>query len=128
MTTDAMSGRKGKMTSSGPKRHVVWAPLICFFFLFRLLFFLLSHRYSCHHHDHGQCRPTKNRYVIFCTFYFILLIKYYEAHEGPQQPRRPTQAHEEETGPRCVFFYFFLSVLLTTTAPNDADASFVWAV
>src|ERR1700678_4416760 len=108
MTTDAMSGRKGKMTSSGPKRHVVWAPLICFFFLFRLLFFLLSHRYSCHHHDHGQCRPTKNRYVIFCTFYFIFLIKYYEAHEGPQQPRRPTPTKRNQ-------------------GPNDASGV-VWAL
>src|ERR1700678_2597597 len=25
---------EGKMTSSGPKQHVVWAPLICFFFSF----------------------------------------------------------------------------------------------
>ena len=41
MTTDAMSGRRGKMTSSGPKQHVVWAPLKYVFF--RLLFILLTH-------------------------------------------------------------------------------------
>src|SRR5271168_3042069 len=57
-----------------------------------------------------------------------------KAHEGPQHPRRLTQAHEEETGPkqrqmrrlgpRCVFLKLFFSVLLTTTAPNDVDALF----
>src|SRR5271168_1369238 len=45
MTTDTMSGQRGKMTSSGPKQHVVWAPLICFFFfcLFVILFTTVSH-------------------------------------------------------------------------------------
>src|ERR1700678_341015 len=74
-----------------------------------------------------------------------------QAHEGPHQPttandgqrrstkahssqRGPTQAHEDKKGPkrrqtrrlgpRCVFFILFFAVLLTTTAPNDADTSF----
>src|ERR1700678_2001366 len=54
-----------------------------------------------------------------------------KAHKSLQ---RPTQAYEEEKGPkrrqtrhlgpRCVFFILFFAVLLTTTAPNDADTSF----
>src|SRR5271168_786684 len=46
---------------------------------------------------------------------YNLLMK---AHKGPQQPRRPMQAHKEEKGPkrrktrrlgpRCVFYFIFL--------------------
>src|ERR1700678_3911325 len=81
MTTDAMSGWKGKMMSSGPKRHVVWAPFFCFFLFFGLLFFLLSHRYSCHHHDHGHHVRTEGKddeqwaptTCFFNLFFFVLL-------------------------------------------------------
>src|ERR1700678_1144235 len=60
---------------------------------------------SCDHVDNFMSTLTSlfvsNHQVChFLYILFIFLIKYYEAHEGPQQPRRPTQAHEEETGPK----------------------------
>src|SRR5271168_3557454 len=106
------------MMSSGPKQLVVWAPLI-FFFLFRLLFVLLSHRYSCHHHDHGRHVGTEGKddeqwaqtacrlgpldmfvFFLFCLLFFLLSHNIYVSTTSMNDTMRRWRGKMMSSGPK----------------------------
>src|SRR5271168_4656434 len=100
---------------------------LCFFFLFLLRqvydYLMVSVTSTLHfrdtlhvHHQHRQQRmplghPLSSKGMFLAP----------QAHEEEKGPKRRVW---RRLGPRCIFFILFFSVLLTTTAPNDADASF----
>src|ERR1700678_2947132 len=86
----------------------------------------------------GKWRPTKNRYVFFCTVHFILYFyittKPTKAHSSQRRPtqahstqRRPMQAHEDEKGIGMFFFvmyilFFIFQLLRSPRRPTTANA------
>src|ERR1700678_3570324 len=89
--------------------------------------------------NEGKWRPTKNRYVFFCTvhfiFHFLITTKPTKAHISQRQPtqvnagtQRPTKVN---AGPRrrkrdrYVFFcnVHFIFYFLITTKPTKAHSS-----
>ena len=80
--------------------------------------------------DARRRRLGHMRYVFFLMYKILILLLLLRPTKAHSSQRRPTKTKKgpkrrfwRRLGPRCVFFKNF-SVLLTTTAPNDADASF----
>src|SRR5271168_1300937 len=87
----------------------------------------------------GKWRPTKNRYVFFCTvhfiFYFLITTMPTKAHssqrrptqvnEGPQHPAKANAGPRRRKRDRYVFFcnVHFIFYFLITTKPTKANNS-----
>src|SRR5271168_4345311 len=54
----------------------------------------------------------------------VVVKRYVCSPAGTRRGNRAQTTPDTSFGPRCVFFKLFFSVLLTTTAPDDAEASF----
>src|SRR5271168_2204513 len=54
----------------------------------------------------------------------VVVKRYVCSPAGTRRGNRAQTTPDASFGPRCVFFKLFFFVLLTTTAPNDADMSF----
>src|SRR6202522_736858 len=122
--------------------------LRCGFFV--CLFFLLSHRYSCHHHDHGrhvgmerkddeQWAQTTRRLgpldMFFFRLLFFLLSHRYSCHHHDHGQCRPTKNRYVIF---CTFYFIFLIKYYEgqegqrrptkrKQGPNDVSG-FVWAL
>src|ERR1700678_1794834 len=89
--------------------------------------------------NEGKWRPTKNRYVFFCTvhfiLYFLITTKPTKAHSsqrrptqvnaGPQHPTKANAGPRRRKRDRYVFFcnVHFIFYFLITTKPTKAHSS-----
>src|ERR1700678_434694 len=89
--------------------------------------------------NEGKWRPTKNRYVFFCTvhfiFHFLITTKPTKAHSsqrrptrvnvGPQHPTKVNAGPRRRKRDRYVFFcnVHFIFHFLITTKPTKAHSS-----